>query len=163
MDLEAGLDGVRAMLALPSPAPSDYYQAHRILLYADRVAEAADIGERYIDSAADPTWSLMVKIRQACAEGRVADAEQLYADFDFSPFAVANNNIQWLALQTLGRLSEAEDLLRPLDQPDLLGRLAGLLSYTHFDPAPYPNLTQRLEEQGAMRHEVIPLNVACKR
>ena len=92
----------------------------------------------------------------------MADAEQVYADFDFSPFAVANNNIQWLALRTLGRLSEAEDLLRPLDQPDLLGRLAGLLSYTHFDPAPYPNLSKRLVEQGVMRHEVTPMNFACK-
>jgi TolB-like protein len=162
-DLEAGLNGVEKMLALPSLAPGDYYQIHRILLYDDRVTEAADIGQRYIDSAHDPTWSLMVQIRQACAEGRVADAEKLYADFDFSPFAIENNNIQWLALKTLGRIEEAANLLQPLDQPEFLGRLIQLLSYWHFDPAPYPNLTKHLEELGAMRHEIKPLNFACQR
>ena len=151
------------MLAQPSPTVGDYYQVHRILLYADRVAEAADIGQRYIDSADSETWSLMVKIRQACAEGRVADADKLYADFDFSPYSIANNNIQWLALKTLGRVKDAEDLLQPLDRPEFLGRLIQLLTYTHFDPSPYPNLTNHLEELGVMRHDVTPMNFFCKR
>ena len=96
----------------------------------------------------------MVKIRQACAEGRVADAEKLYEDYDFSQFAIENNNIQWLALRTLGHVDEARDLLLPLDRPEFLGRLIQLLSYTHFDPAHYPNLTEHLEKLGVMRHEV---------
>lgn len=163
IDLEAGLDGVETMLSLPSLAPADYYQVHRILLYDNRVEQAADIGQRYIESAHDPTWSFMVKIRQACAEGRVADAETLYANFDFSQFAIENNNIQWLALKTLGRIDEANDLLQPLDRPEFLGKLTQLLTYTHFDPAPYPNLTQHLERLGAMRHEVAGLSFACRR
>ena len=105
----------------------------------------------------------MVKIRQACAEGRLDDAERLYADFDFSPFDPASSNIQWLALKTLARIDEAVELLRPLDQPETLVRLGELLSYTHFDPSHYPNLTRRLEEQGIMRYEVQPMNFACKR
>ena len=68
-----------------------------------------------------------------------------------------------LALKTLGRTDEAVDLLRPLDQPETLVRLGELLSYTHFDPSPYPNLTRRLEEQGIMRYEIQPMNFACKR
>ena len=163
VDLEAGLALLEEMLAPTSPVPADLYQAHRILLMADRTAEAAAVGQRYIDAATNPTWSLMVKIRQACAEGRVKDADQLYEDFDFSPFDPASNNIQWLALKTLGRNDEAVELLRPLDRPGTLVRLGELLSYTHFDPSPYPNLTQRLEEQGIMRHEVQPMNFACKR
>jgi len=163
VDIEAGMRGVRKILALPSPTSGDYYQAHRILLIADKVAEAADIGQRYIESAHDETWSLLVRIRQACAEGRVADADKLYAGFDFSRYSVTNNNIQWLALKTLGRVEEANELLQPLDQPELIGRLAGLLSYTHFKPAHYPYLTRLLEEQGIMRREVIPMPFACKR
>lgn len=42
-------------------------------------------------------------------------------------------------------------------------RLAGLLSCTHFDPAPYPNLAQRREAQGVMRREIAPLPFASKR
>jgi hypothetical protein len=105
----------------------------------------------------------MIRVRQACAEGRVDDAEQLYADYDFSGFDPTNNNIQWLALQTLGRVGEATELLRPLDQPGTLVRLSELLSYTHFDPSPYPNLTKRLEEQDIMRHNVAPMSFFCKR
>jgi tetratricopeptide (TPR) repeat protein len=163
VNLDAGLGGVRELLALPSLAPGDYYQIHRILLYAGRLEEAADIGQRYIESAHDETWSLMVKLRQACAEGRVADAEALYENHDFSQFAIENNNIHWLALQTLGRTDEATELLRPLDRLEFLGRLIQLLSYTHFDPAPYPNLTKHLEGLGVMRHEVTELSFACKR
>ena len=33
----------------------------------------------------------------------------------------------------------------------------------NFDPAPYPNLTKRLEEQDIMRYDVIPLYFACRR
>ena len=163
VDLDAALALVEKMLAPTSPVPADLYQAHRILLMADRIAEAAAVGQRYIDAATNPTWSLMVKIRQACAEGRVDDAERLYEGFDFSPFDPASNNIQWLALKTLGRTDEAVELLRPLDQPETLVRLGELLSYTHFDPSPYPNLTKRLEEQDIMRYEVQPMNFACKR
>jgi TolB-like protein len=163
VDLDAGLALVEQMLAPTSPVPADLYQAHRILLMADRIPQAADVGQRYINAATNPTWSLMVRIRQACAEGRVDDAGQLYEDFDFTPFDPASNNIQWLALRTLGRVDEAVELLRPLDQPETLVRLSELLSYTHFDPSPYPNLTRRLEEQGIMRYEIQPMNFACKR
>ena len=163
VDLEAGLALVEQMLSPTSPVPADLYQAHRILLMANRIAEAAEVGQRYINAATNPTWSLMVRIRQACAEGRVDDAEQLYEDFDFSPFDPANNNIQWLALKTLGRNDEAVELLRPLDRPETLVRLGELLSYTHFDPSPFPNLSRRLEEQGIMRREIEPMNFACER
>jgi TolB-like protein len=163
VDLDAGLALVEAMLAPTSPVPADLYQAHRILLMANRVAKAAEVGQRYISAATNPTWSLMVRIRQACAEGRVDDAEQLYEGFDFSPFDPASNNIQWLALKTLGRVDEAVELLRPLDRPETLVRLGELLTYTHFDPSPFPNLTRRLEEQGIMRYETTPMTFACRR
>ena len=163
VDLDVGLAGVDLMLAPTSPVAADLYQAHRILLMADRVAEADEVGKRYIDVATNPTWSLMIRIRQACAEGRIEDAERHYSDYDFSSFDPANNNIQWLALKTLGRNAEAEELLRPLDQPEYLLRLGELLTYTHFDPSPYPNLVRQLEEQGVMRHDVHPMNFACKR
>ena len=163
VDLEAGLAFVEAMLAPTSPSPADLYQAHRILLTAERIAEANAVGQRYINAATNPTWSLMVKIRQACAEGRVDDAERLYEDFDFSPFDPVGNNIQWLALKTLGRVDEATELLRPLDRPETLVRLGELLSYTHFDPSPYPNLTAQLEQQGIMCHEAPPMSFFCKR
>ena len=87
----------------------------------------------------------------------------MVANFDFTRYQIANNNIQWLALQTLNRTDEAVEVIRPLDEPDVLLRLVGMLSYTHFDPAPFPNLTALLEEQGVMRRETTPLQFACRR
>lgn len=163
LDLPLGLSMAEAALNQPSPSESAYYQAHRVFLYADRAAEAAEIGRRYISAATDPTWSLMVRIRQACAEGRLADAEALYAGTEFQDLAATRSNIQWLALKTLGRDAEAEALLRPLDEPDTLFTLAGFLTYTYFDPRPFPQLSAALEAQGVQRHNPTQLNFACKR
>jgi len=163
VDLPLGLARTEAWLAEPSLPESAYYQAHRIFLYADRIEEAAVLGRRYIASATDPTWSLMVKIRQACAEGRVADADALYADYEFPEIGESRSNIQWLALHTLGRPSEAVALTLPLDTASKFFALSGFLSYTYFDPRPYPKLTATLTAQGVMRESPMELNFACKR
>jgi hypothetical protein len=163
LDLPLGLAMAERALSQPSPTEAVYYQAHRVFLYAGRVAEAAEIGRRYMSAASDPTWTLMVKIRQACAEGRVADADALYAGSEFRDLTVTRSNIQWLALKTLGRDAEAEALLRPLDEPDTLFTLAGFLTYTYFDPRPFPNLSAALEAQGVQRHNPTRLNFACRR
>lgn len=163
VDLALGLAGAERALSLPSPTEGDFYQSQRVYLYADRVEEAAEIGRRYIAAATDPSWNLMVRIRQACAEGRIADADALYADNRFVEISESRNNIQWLALKTLGRKEDAEALLRPLDKPSTLYVLAGLLSYTHFDPRPFPNLAAALSAQGVLRENPVELNFACKR
>ena len=163
--LASGLAEAERAINSQSPSEADYYQAHRVYLYADKVGEAAEIGRRYIAAASqtDPTWSLMVNIRQACAEGRIDDAEALYAAQDFQDIAATRSNIQWLALQTLGRNDEAAELLRPLDDPSMLFALSGFLTYTHFDARPFPNLAATLSAQGFMREEPMPMNFACKR
>jgi len=163
LDLPRGLALAEQALGKPLPTEADYYQVHRIYLYADRVEEAADLARRYIAAATDPTWSLMVQIRQACAEGRVADADAYYAAYDFPDIGESRSNIQWLALQTLGRKDEATALLQSLDEPATLYALSGLLSYTHFDPRPYPNLSAVLASQGILRENPTELNFACKR
>lgn len=163
LDLQTGMALAEESISNESATGAEYYQAHRIFLMADRIEEAAEIGRRYIAAATDPTWTLMVLIRQACAEGRVADAEAHYDAYDFGDINATRTNIQWLSLQTLGRNEEAEDLLRPLDDPSTLFALSGFLSYTHFDPRPFPNLAATLEAQGFLRGEPVPMNFACER
>ena len=151
------------LLGQPDPLPAQIYQAHRIFLYADRVDEARELAERYVSLSTDPMLTFLIRLRQACAEERVADADEIYNDYVFTPEQDALANTRWLALKTLGRVEEAQAALRHLDRPEMLYALAGHLTYTHFDPRPLPNLRALLEEQGVMRDEPMPLNFACKR
>jgi TolB-like protein len=163
VNLPYGLAKAEKALQKPAPSEATYYQAHRVFLYADKVDEAAEIGRRYIAAATDPTWTFMVNMRQACAEGRVADADALYANYEFREIGESRSNIQWLALQTLGRKAEASALLQRLDKATTLFALSAFLSYTHFDPRPYPTLVATLTAQGVMRDSPTELNFACKR
>ena len=100
--------------------------------------------------------------RQACAEGRVADAEALYAELDDvqSGGMIAN---RWLFLKTLGRDDEATTTLLPYDTPDGLSTLSGFLNYTSFDPADFPVLNEVLLSQGITRPPATEIPFACKR
>ena len=104
----------------------------------------------------------MVRIRQACAEGRVSDADAIYATLnDEKPEWRVDN--QWLFLKTLGRDDEATEAVRYLDEGDGLFALSGFLHYTHFDPRPFPNLLARLEAQGIERPPPTDIPFACRR
>jgi TolB-like protein len=160
--LDGGLMLTDEMLATPDPNSGTLYQAHRILLYADRIDEARELAERYLGLATDPMLVFLIRLRQACAEGRVDDAQALYDAFDFEATGDATNT-RWLSLKTLGRNEDAAAALQPLDSPATLHALAGHLTYVHFDPRAFRNLSTVLELQGVMRDEPIPLNFACKR
>ena len=151
------------LMGQPDPFPASIYQSHRIYLYLDRVDEARELAERYLGLSTEPMLTFLIRLRQACAEGRTADADAIYEKYKFSATRDAVGNTRWLALKTLGRDEEAQATLRHLDKPETLFALASHLTYAHFDPRPHPNLRALLEEQGVMRETPVPLNFACKR
>jgi TolB-like protein len=161
VDPPLALRSAREALARPSPKIADYYQSHRVFLMNGEVGEAAVMARRFLEMSDDASLGLLIRIRQACAEGRVDDANALFADFGFGNPGVGRNNIEWLALKTLGRDAEAEAVLRPLDQPAMLYALAQTLTYPHFDPRPFPNLSAVLQEQGMLRENPQALVFAC--
>ena len=80
--------------------------------------------------------------------------------------AVAGASISVAAMGAMGfsrRNDEAREPVRPLDEASTLYLLSRLLSYTHFDPRPYPNLSKVLVAQGVQRETLIPIPYACKR
>lgn len=162
IDLTDGLAMARRGLAKTSPSAGALYQAHRILLYAGLVDEAAEQARRFLALRSDPALQNLLQLRQACAEGRVADADALYEASDPAG-TYANALMRWLSLKILGRDDEARDLLRLLDEASTLYQLSRLLTYTHFDPQPYPNLSKVLVAQGVQRETIIPIPYACKR
>ena len=153
---------------IEAPANKDIlFQAHRGLLMAGEVSEAAEAARLYHQSPfADSNTTVrsialaqQLDIRQACAEGREADANQIYASFTTS--AAARPSTRWNALTTLGRNQEAEDTLRVYDSPDTVLQLFSFYSYPYFDPRPFPFLMEVLEREGAAPRPLIPIPYAC--
>jgi len=146
----------------PGVSPAQLYQVHRVYLYADRVDEARELAERYLGLSTEPMLNFLIRLRQACAEGRTADALALYDTYNFAISPNRRTNTRWLALKTLGRNEEATASLMDMDNAETMYALAGHLTYTHFDPRPFPNLSAVLKAQGIQRETIRPLNFACK-
>lgn len=160
-DVAAGLAMARRGLAKTSPSAGALYQAHRIFLYAGLVDEAAETARRFLALQSRPALPTLLQLRQACAEGRVADANAIF-EAGRSSGAYYSEVTYWLALTIIGRDDEALEFLRPLDALSTPYQLSRLLTYTHFDPRPYPNLSKVLVAQGVQRETVMPIPYACK-
>jgi TolB-like protein len=162
VDLAPAMEMAEVAVARPNAGADTLYQAHRVFLYAGEIERAARLAQLYVARATDESSLAMVEIRQACAEGRVAAADAIYASVDSSkPGWLVDN--QWLFLQTLGRYEDAVEAVRYLDEGDGLYALSGFLHYTHFDPRPFPNLIARLEAQGIQRPPPTEIPFACRR
>ena len=162
VDLPAALRMAEAAVTRPNVDAETLYQAHRVFLYAGDTERAARLARQHNARTTDATQVAMVDVRQACAEGRVEDAEEIYANLDPAAPGGLNNN-EWLFLKTLGRDEKANEAVRYLDGGDGLYALSGFLHYTHFDPRPFPNLMARLEAQGIQRPPPIEIPFACRR
>jgi TolB-like protein len=133
------------------------YQAHRTLLWDGRVEAAADVMARIqrVLPADGHEFALIVAARQACAEGRRADVEQMLA-------APENNeSTRWHLLQMLGQHAAANELLMPLEREGRIFALSSFLAFPNFDPSPFPSLLRILEREQVRRPPPVPLPFAC--
>ena len=156
-DLGAAVQMVNVALARPNPSAGIVYQAHRVLLAAGQLDRAAGLAQDYIARSEDTEGKILVQIRQACAEGRVADADGLFEQIP------ADSNSQWLFLKTLGFDDRAREQLRPLDVPDAVFILSEYMTYRSFEARDYPLLWQKLEAQGVNRPPARPMAYRCVR
>lgn len=154
---EAAVTLVDEALRSPSPTPNVIYQSHRALLAAGRVERAAGLIDMYQTRSNDEEGVLIMRLRQACAEGRVADADALYEMF------AADSSIQWLLLNTLGFEDRAREPLRQLDTPENLYTLSKYLVFPFFEARDYPLLWRVLTAQGINRPPATPPAYHCKR
>jgi TolB-like protein len=157
----ASVDGVMPLvndlLKEPKLAPGDLYQAHRALLAAGEIEQAAGVAAQFLRMAGDSSGRTLVRIRQACAEGRVSDADRIYEE------AGPGTATRWLYLKTLGRDEEARTFLQPLDTPETLSVLAGYLGYVSFEARDFPVMWQALTAQDVHRPPARPLRYRCQR
>jgi TolB-like protein len=138
--------------------PNIVFDAHKLFVAQGRLAEAADMAERFHALAERGGRRVMIDIRQACAEGREQDAAVIY-DSAANTLRAAS---RWQSLMLLGRNAEATELLRSHDDAGELFALAAFLHEPHFDPRPYPNLSAALRRQGVTR-EPVEIRFACGR
>jgi TolB-like protein len=147
-------------LALLEWWPDDFevlYQVHRALLWDGRVAAAAEVLERMERGArGDEQWGALPPARQACAEGRRDDAEQILANFDRDDIS-----LRWHMLMLLGEHAAATELLMQFERDGRTYALASFLTYPHFDPSPFPSLMRILEREQVRRPPPVALPFAC--
>ena len=97
--------------------------------------------------------SYLAEGRQACAEGRTADAEAILEQLRNDDTVHENYWAveEWFLLQLLGRDAEALERVSIFYDPEVPYQMASWLSYHTFDPAPFPELVALLEQEGATR------------
>jgi TolB-like protein len=132
------------------------YQAHRALLWDDRVDAARKLLERMHVIKIDNAWSLIPPARQGCAEGRRNEAEVALAQ---THERVVSQ--RWHLLMLLGRVQEAHESLHALERTGNTYALAGFLVHPHFDPTPFPSLMAVLARERIERPPAEPLPFAC--
>ena len=137
------------------------YQAHRALLSVGDIDGAAQLLPVILSSDIPETSRHLVLLRQACAEGRLGDARQLY-ERGIEKFA-DDVSITWLNHLIVGNTEEAAATLMELDAAGNIMGISDFLSYGTFDATPFPNLVALLESQGIERGEPVKMSYQCKR
>lgn len=148
-------------LQLQKHWPDDFniqYQIHRTLLWDRRIEASAIVLERVKQLAVPEVEEILslATARQACAEGRRADVDDLLRKYP------GMNSTRWHMLMLLGRDAEANDLLMALEREGRTFALSGFLNFPQFDPRPFPSLMKILEREKVKRPPPVPLPFACQ-
>lgn len=134
------------------------YQAHRAAIWAGKPTEARGYLQRLRPTALPGDNKLLAELRQACADGRVADAVRLNGQLAVS----TRRSTRFHAAQTFGHEAAAVSALAPLDTPDRLPTLMQFLIYPTFDARAFPNLGARLAADGVTLYRPIAMPRGCR-
>lgn len=135
-----------------------FYQSHRLLVSGSYIDEARELADRATGIELPRENLLLIQLRQACADGNIAQAETLATEL-----LSGTSDAGWHVLHLMNRIDEATEFLRSLDQPGGLYSLAAYLDYPFFDASQYPNLQRVLEQERIVRPAYEPISYACNR
>lgn len=158
LELEDAAARARRHLADKPDVALTQYQAHRALIWAGEAQEARALLDRISASALPLENKLLAALRQACAERDIPTAMRLYRELD----AKADIAGRWQAAQIAGDFAAAEEILRPLDTPQMLPTLLQFVIYPTFDPAAFPTLRARLDREGVTMQKPAPMPAGCQ-
>ena len=157
-DLAAAARRAREQLAINPDNALTNYQAHRAFIWSGDLASAKRSLEVIRSSSMAADSKLLAEIRQACAEGRSADARMLGTRMD----AVGTAASRWHAAKILGDDAGARRLLEPFDDAAGFSRLVQFLLQPNFDPREFPAFAGRLEVEGVSVAKAIITPGRCK-
>jgi len=148
--------GLQALQRWPNDN-SLLYQTHRTLLWAGRITEAKNLAERY--SRLYPGDDLLVRARQACAEGRRVDVEAMLENIN--PESNYATSSRWHILKLLGREQESAAVLQPYADSGVPFMMTSFLTYPKFDPTPFPTVMAVLDREGIDRPPAVEIPFRC--
>lgn len=158
LQYDAAVQRARRQLALRPDNALTQYQAHRAFIWAGRFQEARPLLSQVKASSMPADAKLLAELRQACAEGRLAEAEGLRREAD----RAGDTAIRWQAAMLMGDAEGAEAVLQPLDSAGRIATLMQFMIYPEFDTRLYPNLSARLTKEGVKRPPLAPLPFPCR-
>lgn len=140
--------------------PFIQYQSHRSLLFAGDIDGAAALIPAIEASDLPETTRTIILLRQACAEGKLAEARRIFEEFDakFSD----DLSMAWISHKIMGLDDEAHAMLAPLDENREFDALFDFVSYHYFDARKYPNLVELIRSQGVEPREPLEMPYRCK-
>ena len=140
------------------PQAGDFhYQLHRALLWVGRVDEARGVHDRIFRAGLETASPGVVRLRQACAEGRLEEAQTIF-ETELSD----DRTDQWLGALLIGRTQQAYEALQVLEDSGRTYALASYLIYPQFDATRFPSLMRVLDAEGLEPHPVRPIPFACR-
>ena len=135
------------------------YQAHRSLLFAGDIDGASALIPAIEASDLPEDTRTIILLRQACAEGKLAEARRVFERFDAK---FDDLSMRWISHKIMGLDDEAHEMLAPFDENGELDPLMGFVSYHYFDARQYPALVELLNAQGIEPREPLEMPYRCK-
>jgi TolB-like protein len=122
------------------------YNVHQAMLLTGEIDAARNVLSYLRSTGFSEHSQILMSLRQACAEGRVEDAFNLYSKS--SEQLSVRPASRWISHLIVGNDKEAAESLQFLDDREDAAAIFSFLRFGNFDPSPYQNLTALMERQG---------------
>ena len=140
--------------------PFIQYQSHRSLLFAGDIDGASALIPAIEASDMPEQTRAIIHLRQACAEGKLAEARRVFENFNAK--YSDDLSMAWISHKIMGLDDEAHEMLVPLDENREFEALFDFVPYHYFDAREYPNLVELIKMQGVEPREPLEMPYRCK-
>ncbi len=147
----------RAQLRVNPDNATLNYQAHRAFLWSGAIEDAKKALVYVRSSAMAEENKLLAEMRQACAEGRIADAARFRERIE----PIGDVAARWQAAQLMGDQADANRILAQFDNEEGLPTLLQFMFHPTFDATAFPALMRRLEIEGVRPVRPARMPMAC--